>query len=189
MTALDPRTITRLLRDSEGGDAGAARTLLPLVYEELQALARPIFLGERCGHTLQPTAVIHEAWLKIAKHVDRIEDRGHFFAVASQAMRRVLTDHVRRRKRLKRGGARERITLDHSLVASDSKEFDLVDLEDSLARLSRLNARHARVVELRIFGGLTVPEAAQVLGVGRSTVESDWFMAKSWLRTELSHAP
>ena len=186
MSRLDPHTITQLLRDAQSGDSGAVESLLPLVYDELRAMAVPIFSDQRRGHTLQPTAVIHEAWLKLADHVDRIEDRTHFFAVASQAMRQVLTDHARGRQRQKRASEAARVSLDISLVPAKPNGLDLVDLDDSLTRLAALKPRHARVVELRVLGGLTIAETAEFLGVGHSTVEDDWFMAKAWLRTELS---
>lgn len=185
MDSADAQTITRMLQSVRGGEDAAAQSLVPLVYGELAALAARVFSGERKGHTLQPTALIHEAWLKIAGHIDSIEDRTHFFAIASQAMRQVLVDHARGRSRLKRGGQMGRVTLAAGFGAVDSSGIDLVDLDDSLSRLTLLNARHARVVELRILGGLTIAEAAEVLGVSETTVERDWLMAKAWLRTEL----
>ena len=178
--------VTRLLDRLRGGDESAAGQLLPLVYEELHALARAVFSGQRAGHTLQPTALVHEAWMKLAGGLDRLDDRRHFFVLASTAMRQVLTDHARGKSRQKRGGANFQITLDMSLEPAAPPAVDLVALEDSLNRLGELNERHARVVELRLLGALTIPETADVLGVSHGTVESDWAMAKVWLRRELS---
>lgn len=188
MSSFDPRTITLLLRDVQAGMPGAVGSLVPIVYAELHALATPIFLDAGRGHTLQPTAVIHEAWLKVARHLERIEDRTHFFAVASQAMRQVLTDHARARGRQKRGGGARRVTLNESSSKGEAVSLDLVELDDTLRRLAELNPRHARVVELRFLGGLTIAETAEVMGVGTSTVEDDWFTAKAWLRKELGRS-
>lgn len=185
MNAPNPQTITRLLQSARAGDTGAAKALLPLVYAELHGLANGIFSKERNGHTLQPTALIHEAWMKLAGRIDLLEDRHHFFVVASRAMRQVLADHARRVSRLKRGDGRKKVTLDEALGAPRVNGIDLVDLEDSLSRLSSLNARHAQVVELRMFGGLTIAETADALEVSHTTVEADWFTARAWLRNEL----
>lgn len=188
MQPKDPQTLTRMLQSARAGEASALESLLPVVYSELGALAALIFSRERKDHTLQPTALIHEAWMKLIGHMDSIEDRAHFFAIASQAMRQVLTDHARGLARLKRGGLVERVALGDGLGVLGAADVDLVDLDDSLSRLTKLNPRHARVVELRILGGLTIPEAAQVLEVSVTTIERDWLMAKAWLRTELRPA-
>ncbi len=188
MSATNPKTITRLLRDVRTGETGAAQNLLPLVYEELHSLAGALFAGERKGHTLQPTALIHEAWLKLAGSIDDLQDRRHFFTIASRAMRQVLTDHARRCNRLKRGAGGKRVTFDETMAPGAPMGINLVDLDDSLTRLSFLNPRHAQVVELRMLGGLTIAETAETLGVSAHTVEGDWFTAKAWLRTELRHA-
>jgi RNA polymerase sigma factor (TIGR02999 family) len=184
----DPQTITRLLRDAGEGRPQAVDDLLPLVYAELHGLSAALFSQERQGHTLQPTAVIHEAWMKLVGHLGQLEDRTHFFAIASRAMRQVLTDHARSARRLKRGGNARAVTLDEQFVEADGGggvELDLVDLEDSLQRLSALNARHARMVELRVLGGLTIAETAAALEVSPATIERDWFQARAWLRREL----
>lgn len=183
---LDHKTVTKLLRDVRSGEEQATESLLAIVYDELRAVASALFANERSGHTLQPTALVHEAWLKLAPHLDHVEDRVHFFAIASRAMRRILIDHGRRARRQKRGAGRKRVTFDEQGSWPKPEGIDLVDLGEVLARLATLNDRHARVVDLRILGGLTIPETAQVLGVSHTTVEADWFMAKSWLRTELS---
>ena len=188
MTSPDPQTITQLLDDIRAGEEAAPQVLLGLVYDELSALARALFSNERDGHTLQPTALIHEAWMKLGAHLDGLEDRHHFFVVASRAMRQVLVDHARRNRRQKRGDARRRVTLDEGLEEAASTAIDMVDLDDSLSKLAALNARHAQVVELRILGGLTIAETAKAIGVSHATVENDWFTARAWLRTELRKA-
>lgn len=185
MTTPEPDVITRLLHSVRAGDADAVAALLALTYEELGQLARVHFASQRQGHTLQPTALIHEAWLKLAGHIDRVGDRQHFFAIASRAMRQVLADHARGKNRMKRQGPHERVTLDQAVGKADTRDVDLVDLDDSLRRLAALNERHARVVELRIFGGLTIAETAEELAVSHDTVEKAWFMARAWLQTEL----
>ncbi len=186
MSALDPQTITRLLNDVRAGDQSAAESLLPLIYDDLKSMASSLFSGEKPGHPLQPTALIHEAWLKVAGSLDRMQDRQHFFAIASRAMRQVLTDHARSNLRQKRGEGRKQVTLDDAIGVEASAGVDLVDLNDSLERLSELNARHAQVVEFRLLGGMTIAEAADALGVSHSTIENDWFTAKAWLRKDLS---
>jgi len=179
--------VTRILSAIEQGDPSAAEQLLPLVYDELHALARGIFSDQRGDHTLQPTALVHEAWLKLAGSLGDLEGRRHFFVLASRAMRQVLTDYARGQLRQKRGGGRHQVTLEADLAAAPAavREVDLVALDDSLCRLAELNERHARVVELRFLGGLTIDETADVLGVSHGTIESDWAMAKAWLRSEL----
>lgn len=185
MQPTDPKTLTRMLESARSGEAAALDDLLGAVYSDLGAVAARQFSAERKEHTLQPTALIHEAWMKLERHIDVIEDRLHFFAIASQAMRQVLADHARRRARAKRGGQVERVALSPEFGAADSAEFDLVDLDDTLERLTKLNARHGRIVELRVFGGLTIAETASMLEVSAATVDRDWLMAKAWLRTEL----
>lgn len=188
----DPQTITRLLQGARNGEQDSAHALLPLVYAQLRGLSEAIFRAENPGHTLQPTALVHEAWLKLAGHLDSLADRTHFFAVASKAMRQVLTDHARTARRSKRGGNALRVTLDGQLPPDDARnaqsgqhELDLVDLEDSLAKLAKLNERHARMVELRLLGGLTIDETATALGTSHATVERDWVTVRGWLRREL----
>lgn len=156
------------------------------MYDELQHVANLLFANERRGHTLQPTALIHEAWLKIEGRLDGVEDRKHFFAIASRAMRQVLADHARGAGRLKRGERNKRVTLHENVTESPSTGIDLVELDDLFRRLSELNSRHAQVVELRVLGGLTIAETAEVLEVSHSTVESDWFTSRAWLRRELT---
>ncbi|MFT5198070.1 MAG: RNA polymerase sigma-70 factor (ECF subfamily) [Planctomycetota bacterium] len=185
MQSPDPHNVTRMLQSAREGEASAFQSLLPVVYSELGALAARLFTSERKDHTLQPTALVHEAWMKLVGRLGSIEDRTHFFAIASQAMRQVLIDHARGRSRIKRGGHVERVALADSLGPVDSVGIDLVDLDDLLTHLTTLNPRHGRVVELRIFGGLTIAETASFLDVSDTTVERDWLMAKAWLRTKL----
>lgn len=176
------------------GETGAEREasaeeLLPLVYEELRRLARARLAGEDRGHTLQPTALVHEAYLKLVDQ-SRVDWRGrtHFFAVAAMTMRRLLIDHARARGRAKRGGEWRRITLAHPLVAGRA-DLDLervLSLDAALEKLAALDSRQARIVEMRFFAGLTVAEVAEVLGVSKRTVEGDWMHARSWLRREMS---
>jgi RNA polymerase sigma factor (TIGR02999 family) len=161
--------------------------LLPKVYGELRALAASYFRGR--GHqTLQPTALVNEAFLRLARAGGEIRDRSHFFAVAATAMRQILTDRARRRRALKRGGPeKERVTL--SGIAAPDGAIDLVVLDDLLSRLAALDARQARLVELRFFAGLTEEEAAETLGVSLRTVQKDWRKAKAWLLAELEREP
>jgi RNA polymerase sigma-70 factor, ECF subfamily len=187
LSSFDPRTFTVLLQQLQSGNADAAALLLPLVYSELHGLAQALFAKEHRAHTLQPTALIHEVWLKLGGGLGGAGDRRHFFGIAALAMRQVLTDHARAQNRDKRGGGRSCITLDEHLVASGKgrEVLDLIELEDTLVRLGTLNERHARMVEMRFFGGLTIDETAAALGVTRTTVERDWFTVRAWLRREL----
>ena len=169
------------------GDANAAERLMPLVYEELRALAQTFLRQQRPGHTLQPTALVHEAYLKlVGTSATRWEGRAHFMAVAARAMRQILINHARGRGAEKRGGDRAQITLDRVLAAVESDIVDIVALEDAMLRLGELNERQSRVVELRIYGGLTIEEAALVLHVGPTTVKADWQMARPWLKRQLA---
>ncbi len=176
---------TRLLGQAKAGDAEARGQVFALVYDQLREAARRIGSG-RVGHTLQPTALVHEAWLKVAPKLEGVNDRLHFFAVASLAMRQVLADHARGARREKRGGGRERVALEESRVAAPAADADLCALDECLEELNGLNPRHARVVELRVFGGLTIDEAAEALGVSHGTIESDWSMARAWLWRRLA---
>ena len=157
------------------------------LYAELRALAASFLGRERVGHTLQPTALVHEAWIRLSSEDDeRWADRAHVFAVSAQVMRRVLVDHARRKQAAKRGGDRERITLSPDITPSpDAEEVDLLALDEALDRLAALDERQARVVELRFFAGLTVEEAAEALGVSERTVAGDWRLARAWLSRAL----
>ncbi len=180
--------ITRILSAIEGGDPSAADRLLPLVYEELRKLAAQRLAREKPGQTLQPTALVHEAYLRLVDPGGsaRWEGRGHFFAAAAEAMRRILIDRARDRKRLKRGGGRSRQHLDlDTVVRDDVDPDDLIDLDEAIERLAALDAQAASLVRLRLFAGLTVEQAAAALGVGRRTAERDWTFARTWLFGQL----
>ena len=183
-------TVTRLLRRSAAGDRAALDELLPLVYDELHALARRHIAREAEGHTLQPTALVNEAYLRL---VDQRKagwrSRSHFLGLAARAMRRILVDHARRRRAAKRGGGAHRISLDEA-VELEPREWpapgvDLIALDAALEGLARLDERQGRIVELRFFGGLSVRETAGVLGISPATVKRDWSMARAWLYREL----
>ena len=180
--------ITRLLQDWSEGNQTALDKLMPLVYDELRRQAARYLRNERQGHTLQTTALIHEAYLKLLGY-ERIEwqNRVHFFAIASTAMRRILVDYARERKREKRGGIAENLPLDEALqISADEKSVDLIALDEALNRLAKLSARQARVVELRYFSGLSNDETAEVLGVSNATVRNDWNLAKAWLKLQIT---
>jgi len=179
----------RAIPDPSGPEDAAGGGLLEdEVYRELRAIAGNIFREQAAGHTLQPTALVHEAWLKLASSEGSPawQSRSHFLAVASKAMRQILIDHHRRRSAHKRGGeGRERITLSGLAIGAATPEIDLLALEEALEKLAELDPRTARVVELRFFGGLTVEEIAEALGVGTTTVEGEWRHARAWLTREL----
>ena len=180
--------VTRLLNDASGGDEEALSRLLPLVYDELRELAVRHMQAERSDHTLQPTALAHEAYLRLVGASEiSWKSRAQFFAVAAQAMRRILVDHARRRKSAKRGGDRVRVPLEftHEPTVTDRKEYVLA-VDEALQRLTEIDPQAGRVVELRFFGGLAVEEIAQVLGVSSRTVKRDWQMAKAWLLREIA---
>ena len=183
--------VTELLRAWGAGDARASEALVPLVYAELRRQAQRALRREGAGHTLQATALVHEAWLRLdGQHDARWESRSQFLAVAAQTMRRILVDHARTRRALKRGGGATPITLGDAdpAVASADASADAVDvlaLDDALARLAALDPRKARLVELRYFAGLSIPEAAAALGVSLATVGREWAVARMWLRREL----
>jgi RNA polymerase sigma factor (TIGR02999 family) len=179
--------VTELLRAWGAGDAKASDALVPLVYAELRKQARRALRRERDGHTLQATALVHEAWLRLdAQHDARWESRSQFLAVAAQMMRRVLVEHARMRHALKRGGGGIQVTLgdaENAVAAPD--DVDVLALDDALARLAILDPRKARLVELRYFAGLSIPEAAAALGISPATVGREWAVARMWLRREL----
>jgi RNA polymerase sigma factor (TIGR02999 family) len=179
--------VTRLLADWRGGDQEALDRLMALVYDELRRIAGRYMRGERENHTLQTSALVNEAFLRLADHrnIDW-QNRAHFFGVAAHAMRHVLVDHARSRDRLKRGGGALKVALDEAVDVADEEAAELVALDDALRSLAAFDERKARVVELRYFGGLTTEEAAEVLGVSPATVERDWSAARAWLMRELS---
>lgn len=186
MDPLPSPDITRLLRDWRGGDERALDRLVPRVYDELRAVAAGHLAGERPDHTLQATALVHEAYARLAGADISWEDRAHFFAVASGTMRRILVDHARSRRALKRGAAPVGVTLHDGLLAGDAPADDLLELDAALQGLAAFDPRKGRVVELRYFGGLTAEEIGQVLGIGVATVQRDLRAARAWLLRELS---
>lgn len=170
------------------GDQESLQSLLPLVYSELRRLAQHHLRGERQDHTLQSTALVHEAYLRLVRPGSmQLESRRHFFALASQIMREILVDHARSRHAAKRDGG-DRLTLDEAAELSKSKCVDLLALDDALNLLSEMSARQSRIVELRFFGGLSIEETAEFLGVSSATIEREWAAARAWLYREISRA-
>jgi RNA polymerase sigma factor (TIGR02999 family) len=179
--------ITELLLECRNGGPDAYERLLPLVYEQLRAVARSQLRRERDGHTLSPTALVHEAYLKLVDPSGlEVRDRAHFFAVAARAMRQVLIDHARRHQAPKRGGDLQRVDLDAVEIAAGERAEVLLALDEALGRLGALNPRLSQLVELRFFGGLTEEETAEVLGVTSRTVRRDWIKARGWLHEEIA---
>jgi RNA polymerase sigma-70 factor, ECF subfamily len=178
--------VTVLLAEVTKGDQQAASKLIPLVYDELRRLAGRYMRRERTGHTLQATALVHEAYLKLVQYpsVDW-QNRAHFFGIAAQVMRHILVDHARGRGREKRGAGQQLVSLAEALVFSPEKSVELLKLDESLERLTKLDPRQGRIVELRFFGGLTVEETAHVLGISPKTVKREWSVAKAWLHGDL----
>ncbi len=189
MTArLSEKTVVALLSQWSGGDRDALEKLLPLVYDELRRNAASLFRHERPDHTLQPTAVVHEAWLRLSP-MGPWTSRAQFFGVAGRLMREVLIDHARRRAAVKRGGGEERLTFDDARETPGGEEsVELLALDEALGRLEILDGRQARVVELRYFAGLSIEETAEALNVSAATVKREWQMARAWLREALGGA-
>ena len=183
---MEREEITRLLGAWQSGDEDALAELTPYIYAELQRLATSHMRRESGGHTLQPTALVHEAFLKLIGADVDFASRAHFYRLASRVMRRLLVDHARAAGRQKRGGGNERITLDESAVAGKEVTADVVELDEALDNLAEFDARMARTIELIYFGGLSQNEAAEVLGVSRSTLNNDLAMAKAWLARAMS---
>jgi RNA polymerase sigma factor (TIGR02999 family) len=182
-----PGDVTQLLVSWRDGNAEALDELLVVVYEELRGLASHYLRNERHGHTLQPTALVHEAYVKLmGKTSAQVKDRSHFFAVAAQAMRRVLVDHARRHSAGKRFGAQDKVALEDSPEPAFQPDTDVLALHEALEMLQEVNPRQAKLVELRYFGGLTNNEAAEVLEVSVGTVERDWQVARLWLHRRLN---
>ena len=179
--------VTQLLHQVSGGNRAAVDELTPLVYQELKRIAGGQLKGERPGHTLQATALVHEAYLKLVdQRAVNWQCRAHFFGVAAQLMRRILLDYAKSRGRLKRGGDVHKTSLDEALVVAEDRASDLVLIDEALTRLEELDARQAKVVELRFFGGLSVEETAEAMGISAPTVKREWAMARAWLHRELS---
>jgi RNA polymerase sigma-70 factor (ECF subfamily) len=179
--------VTQLLADLENGLPHVASQLMPLVYDELHRVARNQMRRERGDHTLQATALVHEAYLRLVHQPERTwQNRAHFIGVAACVMRRILVDHARARQTAKRGSMAERVPLEEPLLLTDEQSDELVALDEALERLARFDARQGRVVELRFFGGLTVEETADALGISPKTVKRDWNVARAWLHREVS---
>src|SRR6476646_3317392 len=184
-----PPDVTDLLTPWAGGDRQAFDRLVPVVHRELYRLARRQMAGERLGHTLQPTALVNEAFVRLVDLRDaNWENRSRFFALSARLMRQILVDAARARRGQKRGGAMQRVVFDERFLMVDTRH-DFVALDDALSRLAGLDPRRAQVVELRFFGGLTLAETAQALGVSSDTVMRDWKLAKAWLLRELKDSP
>jgi RNA polymerase sigma-70 factor (ECF subfamily) len=184
----DPQALTELLRRFGSGDRAAGGPLIAAVYEDLRAIAARHLARERPDHTLEPTALLHEAWLKLEGRTDlELPTRGHFLALASRVMRSLLVDHARRRNAEKRGGALERITLSGLSGAEDrDRDLEILALEDALAQLEQVDPERARLLELRYFGGSTVPEVAEILGIPQRTVERQLRSTTAWLRRAIA---
>ena len=179
--------ITLLLHQYRNGNETALNELFPLVYNELRRLAAKRLDGERIDHTLQATALVHEAYLRLVKqHSVDWQNRAHFFGLAAEMMRRILVNHAVERKSLKRGGGETRLALDEAVTFAEEREIDLVELDETLNELAEFAPRQAKIVELKFFGGLTNEEAAEALSISPETVKRDWRVAKSWLRSRLA---
>jgi len=187
MAGTSPQEVTRLLLDWSNGNQAALDKLMPLVDRELNRLAHHYMRRENPGHTLQTTALVNEAYLRLVdqKHV-HWKNRAHFFALSAQLMRRILVDHARKRKYGKRGGDAHRVSFDEAIIVSRERGADLVALDDALDKLAAIDPRKSKVVELRFFGGLSVEETAEALSVSPLTVKRDWSMAKAWLYNSLN---
>ena len=180
--------ITRILRAWSSGERDAVDDLIPLVYDELHKVAAQYLRKQRPGHTLQPTALVNEAYLKLID-ISSVswQDRAHFFAVASQTMRHVLVDHARGRSRDKRGGAAQKVSLEEAVSFAKKQEVDLLALDEAMRELAAMDAQQSRIVELRFFGGLTIEETAVVLHISPATVKREWRIAKAWLLNRMSN--
>jgi RNA polymerase sigma factor (TIGR02999 family) len=186
MGELSTQGVTRLLREAQAGDRAALDELLPLVYQELRQIAARHFSQERPGHTLQATALVHEVYLRlIDQHSVDWRNRAHFFSIAAEMMRRILVNHAVSRRAQKRGAGETLLSLDEVISFPNRQDVDLILLDEALGRLAEFDPSQARIVELRFFGGLTVEEVAQVLGVSDSEVKREWRSAKAWLTTQL----
>jgi RNA polymerase sigma factor (TIGR02999 family) len=187
MTTDMRRTLERLVERASGGDHAALDDLLPVVYRELRGLARRYLGRERRGQSLQATALVHEAYLRLFKDTHlRWQNRPHFMAIAAHVMREILVERARARGAAKRGGGRHRVTLDDALAAVPGAQVDVLALHTALERLAALDAQQARIVELRFFGGLTVEETADVVGLSPATIKRHWAAARAWLYGELA---
>jgi RNA polymerase sigma factor (TIGR02999 family) len=181
------RPVTALLARWQAGDSAALETLIPLVYDELRSLAQRYLRRERSNHTLQSTALVHEAYVRLAgQDPPALQNRSHFFGVAARLMREILVDHARAQQSAKRGGNACTLTLDEALKVAGRTDVDVLLLDDALKELARLDERQSRIVELRYFTGLSIDETADVMGVSAATVSREWTTARAWLHRELS---
>jgi len=183
---VSPKGVTQLLIAWSNGDQVARDELMPLVYEELHRLAHRYMNHERPGHTLQTSALVNEAFIKLIDQTDvDWQNRAHFFGLAAQMMRRILVDHARSRQYLKRGGGAQRVSFDEALIVSQERVDEVVALDDALKDLAQFDQRKSQIVELRFFGGLSIEETAELLKVSPGTVMRDWTLAKAWLRKQI----
>ena len=189
MTTPGSHEVTELLVDWSNGNPQALEQLMPLVYKELHRLAASYLRRERSGHTLQSTALVNEAFLKLVDQT-RVQwkNRAHFFGVAAQMIRRILVDHARGHQAAKRGSNAPKLSLDEALGVPDPRDLDLLALDDALDRLGAIDPQQSRIVELRFFGGLSIEETAEAIGISPATVKRDWTMAKAWLYQNLHDA-
>lgn len=182
------KDVTHLLLQWREGDSAALDELIPIVYSEMRRLAGNLLRWERPDHTLQPTALIHEAYLRlIDQQKVRLQNRTHFFAVASNIMRQILVNHALAHRAIKRGGGRFKVTLNEAIQSSQKQNYDVVALDEALKKLSQLDPRKSKIVELRFFGGLTNAEIVEVLGISLATVNREWRLIKAWLYCELKN--
>ncbi|MGE3180428.1 MAG: ECF-type sigma factor [Phycisphaerae bacterium] len=184
MDAVVSQTLSRLLMTADKHDHETIERLFPQIYNELHRIAQGYMRGESPAHTLQPTALVHEAFVRVQQRGIRVEDERHALAVAAVAMRCILVDHARRRSAVKRGGDAQRLSLDQAKSALN-RDFEILELDELITRYAQIDLRRAKVIELRIFGGLTNDEIATALQIARSTVAEDWSVARAWLRMQL----
>lgn len=188
MTGVSSKSVSQLLAKWRDGDQEALSALVPLVYTELRRLAHHYLQGENPGHTLESTALVHEAYVRLAERTPlQLQNRAHFFAVASHLMRQILVDYARRRRRAKRGGGRK-LTFDETVLLPVGRDLDLVALNGALNELSHLDAQQCKIVELRFFGGLSIAQTADILSISPATVKREWATARLWLHREMSRA-
>jgi RNA polymerase sigma-70 factor, ECF subfamily len=187
MTATSSQPVTALLERWSNGDNSARDALIPLVYDELRRIARRCLSGQSSNHTLQPTALVHEAYLRLAKR-DSLgwQNRAHFFAMAAQMMRQILVDHARKHAAAKRGANPVTVVIDDAAAISKAPSLDLLALEDAMQRLARLDPRQCRIVELKFFGGLSIEETAEVVNISPATTKREWATARLWLHHAMS---
>ena len=182
-----PKEVTQLLLDWNNGDKAALDKLVPLVYKEMKRLAAHYMRRERPGQTIQTTALVNEAYIRLVDYKRmRWQDRSHFFAVAAQVMRRILVERARSRHQAKRGGGAQKVSLDETAMLSDERSEELLALDDALMRLEALDPRKSRIIELRFFGGLNIEETAEVIGLSPTTIQREWRSARAWLYRVIS---